>query len=272
MRSAIRSFTWNHPCTRRLITKTKRRRTAVNTTANTFRNHHIHHQHILRRFISPQRQFTTTTTTTSKKSQLLQQNKFFSSSSKSMLSRVTAPYIRWSSSNPYITSAISAGCILFAADISAQSLKQGQFILQGDRKLWDYNRTLSLSAFGMIYYGGPCKALYFLYDRFLSPKQFITKALIDCCIHTPFLLVPCFYYITGFFKGDNLEKITTQLRKEWFVASTGSVAFWLPMQLICFRYIPQHSRIVYVTFCSFLHKTWLSYLSNRDRQLDRMKE
>ena len=139
-------------------------------------------------------------------------------------------YIRLSSTYPYVTASISAGCVLFAADVSAQ-------LLTNTTSVWDHKRTLSLSIFGFVYYGGPCKALYFLYDKVFSPKQFMMKAMIDCCVHTPFLLVPCFYYITGILKGDNVDNITSQLRKEWFVASTGSVAFWLPMQLICFRFV-----------------------------------
>jgi hypothetical protein len=135
-----------------------------------------------------------------------------------------------SSTYPYVTASISAGCVLFAADVSAQ-------LLTNTTSVWDHKRTLSLSIFGFVYYGGPCKALYFLYDKVFSPKQFMMKAMIDCCVHTPFLLVPCFYYITGILKGDNVDNITSQLRKEWFVASTGSVAFWLPMQLICFRFV-----------------------------------
>jgi uncharacterized protein involved in cysteine biosynthesis len=34
--------------------------------------------------------------------------------------------------------------------------------------------------------------------------------------------------------------------------------------LLNFLLVPQHSRVVFVAIFSFLHKTWLSWLSNRD--------
>jgi hypothetical protein len=33
----------------------------------------------------------------------------------------------------------------------------------------------------------------------------------------------------------------------------------------CFKYVPQHSRIIFVAMASFVHKGWLSWLSNRKR-------
>ena len=54
-----------------------------------------------------------------------------------------------------------------------------------------------------------------------------------------------------------------RLRREWRTASFGSALFWTPLCLVNFWLVPQHSRIVVVAIFSFLHKTWLSWLSNR---------
>mmetsp|Transcript_12094 Transcript_12094/g.23293 ORF Transcript_12094/g.23293 Transcript_12094/m.23293 type:complete len:101 (-) Transcript_12094:187-489(-) len=91
--------------------------------------------------------------------------------------------------------------------------------------------------------------------------------LIDCYLHTPFLLIPSFYALTGSIKGQTPKEWGRQLRDEWMTASFGSVLYWTPVQIVCFRFVPQHTRIAFVTGMSFFHKAWLSWLSNRKRVL-----
>ena len=54
-----------------------------------------------------------------------------------------------------------------------------------------------------------------------------------------------------------------ELKREWPEAAFGSAIFWTPVCLLNFLYVPQHSRTVVVALCSFVHKTWMSWLSNR---------
>uniref|UniRef100_A0A6S9UMA1 Uncharacterized protein n=1 Tax=Chrysotila carterae TaxID=13221 RepID=A0A6S9UMA1_CHRCT len=55
----------------------------------------------------------------------------------------------------------------------------------------------------------------------------------------------------------------SQLRSEWLEASLGTALLWTPMCFVNFYVVPQHSRILVVSFVSFAHKTWLSWLSNQ---------
>ena len=88
--------------------------------------------------------------------------------------------------------------------------------------------------------------------------------LIDVYVHTPLLLIPSFYMITCLVRGRSLQQTIAQLRREWREASFGSALFWTPLCLINFLLVPQHSRVVFVAVFSFVHKTWLSWPSNRD--------
>lgn len=92
----------------------------------------------------------------------------------------------------------------------------------------------------------------------------IQKMVLDVYLHTPFLLIPSFYLITCMIRGRTLSQTLKQLKEEWFEASFGSALFWTPLCLINFLYVPQHSRVVFVAIFSFLHKTWLSWLSNKN--------
>ena len=148
-----------------------------------------------------------------------------------------------------------------------------QAVLQSDPNGVDWQHTASLAIFGGWHYGGPAKFLYLWYDRFfgVAPnfRTAVMKMGFDVYVHGTFLLVPSFYLITGAIKGQTLQQIWSQLRQEWFTASFGSALYWTPLCVLNFRFVPQHSRILVVAVLSFVHKTWLSWLSNRRRHAAR---
>ena len=90
--------------------------------------------------------------------------------------------------------------------------------------------------------------------------------------HSPLLLVPSFYLITGHVKGQSLSATLAQLRDEWLTASFGTAVIWTPVCVLNFRFVPQHSRILVVSVVSFVHKTWMSWLSNRQRHGERLQQ
>ena len=177
-------------------------------------------------------------------------------------------YATLSTAHPLATAAATAGSILCLADLTCQSLLERN----ATSKQFDARRTAALALFGMWHYGVPAKSLYLLYDHLLGVdgtlRTAMLKVLLDEYVHTPLLLIPSFYLITGLVRGRTLTEIRRQLRREWFIASFGSALFWTPLQLVNFMLVPQHSRIVFIATFSFLHKTWLSWLSNREARLE----
>lgn len=174
------------------------------------------------------------------------------------LQRFGAGYADLSMKYPHAVASSTAGFNLFVADVTAQA------IVGEPGEAWDSRRTLALTTFGLLYYGGVNKYMYLCFDRFLPGRPMFT-AFIDVWVHGPFIFMPSFYWLTGTVKGQSQSNIWALLQKEWLVASTGSAIYWTPVQMFCFACVPQHSRIPYVTFCSFFQKTWLSWLSNRER-------
>jgi len=166
---------------------------------------------------------------------------------------------------------LSASGVICSADITCQTLFQ-----RSDDGRHDWNRTVGLTVFGGWHYGGPAKFLYLTYDRVFGTAPLARvaacKVLCDVYVHTPFLLIPSFYAITGQFKGQTLAESLAQCRREWFEASFGSALFWTPLCFMNFRFVPQHSRILTVSVASFLHKTWMSYISNRERHAERQRK
>ena len=109
--------------------------------------------------------------------------------------------------------------------------------------------------------------MYLALDRvFAKPTVLnaVYKMLIDVYVQTPLLMIPTFYLITCLMRGRTVSDTLSKLRREWPEAAFGSALFWTPICLLNFAYVPQHSRTVVVALCSFVHKTWMSWLSNRD--------
>ena len=42
-----------------------------------------------------------------------------------------------------------------------------------------------------------------MYDRVLGPRMPMVTMFVDVFIHTPIVLIPCFYYLTGAIKGES---------------------------------------------------------------------
>ena len=188
---------------------------------------------------------------------------------RTSLQRVGHLYASLSDRHPHAVAAATACCIMGSADLTVQGT------LQRDERGIDWQRTAGIVAFATWHYGVPAKGLYLWYDRVFgvapSLRTAITKMVFDVYIHAPFLLVPSFYAITGAIKGQSTEQMMAQLRDEWLTASFGTALFWTPVCTINFRWVPQHSRILVVSVGSFLHKTWMSWLSNRSRHKERLQ-
>mmetsp|Transcript_102232 Transcript_102232/g.318429 ORF Transcript_102232/g.318429 Transcript_102232/m.318429 type:complete len:257 (-) Transcript_102232:69-839(-) len=174
------------------------------------------------------------------------------------LLRVGERYADLSTRFPFRCSVVTAGTVLFSADVTCQTLtrKEGES--------HDWKRTMALTTWGAWHYGFPQKFLYLQLDRILGSGRAVEKMLIDVYINAPFFLLPTFYFATGMIRGEKtVPEIWAQLQREWFEASCGTALFWTPLVLANFKYVPQHSRILTITSLSFVHKTWLSWVANR---------
>lgn len=181
--------------------------------------------------------------------------------------RLLSSYKNFSKTKPYICASITGFSVLSISDITSQKVSKWN-----TNYPYDYRRTVGLAMFGFLYYGFACRKIYFMYDKLFGMGKPILKSVIDCTLHTPFLLLPSFYFITGTCKGDSVHKIYEQLKSEWIVTASGTSAYWIPLMLISFRYMTPETRILYITSCSYIHKTALSWYTNRERVQNRMEK
>lgn len=171
------------------------------------------------------------------------------------------------SRSPYMVSGISSAIMMVTGDIMAQRFMAGR------SEKWDHRRTMALGAWGLVWYGGPQQLLWIrLYPRLIgrgTNLQAIATSVADCIVNQCVAYVPCFYVFTGLVRGDSLGKSFALLQKEYFTTISGQTLFWLPVQSLNFRYVPVHMQTFVVSVANIVNKTWLSWLSNRERSNER---
>ena len=121
----------------------------------------------------------------------------------------------------------------------------------------------------------PNKWLYLWLDRFFGAatlKSSLQKVFVDVYLQGTVFMLPTFYLWTGAMKGQSLQQSAAQYRSEAFDATIGTAGYWTPLMFANFQYVPQHSRVFMVACLSFIHKTWLSWLSNRGRHQERLTQ
>jgi hypothetical protein len=109
----------------------------------------------------------------------------------------------------------------------------------------------------------------------MSHRKNIQAALTsfsDSVLNQLFFYVPCFYLLTGVAKGQTISYSCDRLQSEYLSACLGQASFWLPVQFCNFRFVPVHLQTFVVSICNVANKTWLSWLSNRERQSYQQKE
>jgi len=174
-------------------------------------------------------------------------------------------YVAFSAKHKYIAAMATGGGVLTFSDLTAQCLSS-RFV---DNYTFDTRRTFALWIFGTFYYGIIGRSIYTVYEVMFGPKRAWAKAFMDIGPHTWMVLIPSFYFITGYAKGYDTAHITQQLRKEYLVSSSGTALYWLPVMYVSFKYCTVHTRILWITVFSFAHKTALSWYSNRERVKER---
>lgn len=163
---------------------------------------------------------------------------------------------------------LMAACASAGVLLTADGIAQGFEMYHDKERAYDYRRTAALASFGFFYYGAFVFRLYRGYDMVFGASNAMAKSAFDVGIHAPFGVIPAFYGWKLLWEGHtDLDQAKAQFMQDWLPASTASVAYWLPIQCVCFSVVPMYYRILWVSCGSFVHKTGLSWYAYRQKAL-----
>jgi protein Mpv17 len=157
--------------------------------------------------------------------------------------------------------ALMGGGIAGSADVTVQ-------LANGSKaKDLDLRRTMSLSAFGCFYGGGLQRILYMRFDMWFgignSMKQTLVKLFMDTFVHAPIVYIPAFYMMTGMIQGLGLSGSYEKLKSKYNETLLSYWLIWPVPMFVCFRYIPETQRVLFISSIAFVEKCVYSYLGNR---------
>lgn len=120
--------------------------------------------------------------------------------------------------------------------------------------VYDLSSVKRYAVFGTIIYPPILHKWYIWLDSKFPKGNLIKKLFLDQFILTP-VLVAMFYI--GMSAMEGKEDWTEECRDKFAHTFFYDCIFWLPMQAINFKFIPNAFRIVFIAICSFV---WLNVL------------
>ena len=187
-------------------------------------------------------------------------------------------YMMQLSVNPVVTKAITAGIISSMGDFLAQSLEhilhQRKTDEPGARNKYDTRRGLSTLLYGVLVSGPLMHFGYALFDHIL-PIHGNFAALAHVLADSIFLdsiFVATTYIVTGRMEGYQFRQIIPQLRKDYLPtlkASWATSTFLMPLEFICFRFLPLNYRVLSVNVLDVIWDGVISFMSHRNRKGDK---
>ncbi|CAM9788893.1 unnamed protein product [Ectocarpus sp. 12 AP-2014] len=191
-------------------------------------------------------------------------------------------------SRPLTTKAVTSGAIAFAGDVSCQLLalevakrEEEQSSAQdvdeheqhepfgdgGARSVAseiDWGRTLRFTLVGAAVVAPALHAWYgFLIRRLpgTAPATVVKRVALDQLLFAPgFLAV---FLSTVMLLDGNAAKIDRKLRADYPTTVVSNWGYWIPAQVINFRFVAPVYQVLYANFVGFFWNIYLSYQSNK---------
>ncbi|XP_076674585.1 mpv17-like protein [Andrena cerasifolii] len=90
-------------------------------------------------------------------------------------------------------------------------------------------------------------------------KSAITKALIEQVTYSPTAMC-CFFFGMNLLELKPVAECVEEVKQKFWPTYKIGVCVWPVLQTINFFLIPEHNRVVYVSFCSLIWTSFLSYM------------
>lgn len=205
----------------------------------------------------------------------------------SLMSRAAQAFFLWYmaqlTTNPIATKSVTAGVIGAIGDYMAQGLdrlleakaatsqKEQSFEFR-----YDSRRGLSCLLYGLFISGPLMHLAYDLFEAILpvstgagagSGLAAISHVLADS-IFLDSLFVATTFVVTGVMEGYNRRQLVSQLKSDYLPtlkASWVTSLGLLPIEFLCFRYLPVSLRVMAVNFIDVIWDTVISYMAHRSR-------
>jgi hypothetical protein len=197
------------------------------------------------------------------------------------VSKFTNWYLVQLAAFPLITKAITTGVIGFTGDAAAQMVEERIRSRKEDSSLWgkkkyDRRRGVSILADGVLV-SGPLLHIMYNWLEHLVPVAgttglaaslaALTQVLIDDFVLDS-IFVAIMFVTTGIGEG-HARRIIPQFQNEYFSivrASWATSIALIPIQFMCFRFLPLSFRVLGINFIDIIWGATVSFMAHRNRK------
>jgi len=173
--------------------------------------------------------------------------------------RFVLVYERNLAKRPIITKSITGGILYGLGDIMGQKLSG-----QTDKKGFDFPRFFRATIFGGVFYPLPAH-LHYNFLESLTLRMGISvgkapffKAFMEQFVYWSYLSNAYYHAVLGGLQGMNTTQIYDRVSSTLWDTLKAQWVFWIPVQLINFRYVPVRHQLNFVLVVSLV---WTSFLS-----------
>jgi peroxisomal membrane protein 2 len=190
-------------------------------------------------------------------------------------------YMAQLSVNPVLTKSVTAGVIGAVGDSLAQGLERAIESRsngggRGEPRSYDSRRGLSCLLYGLLISGPLMHLAYDFFETILpvasgagpgSGLAAMAHVLADS-VFLDSIFVATTFVVTGVMEGYNCRQLWSQLRGDYvptLKASWVTSLGLLPIEFVCFRYLPVSLRVMAVNFIDVVWDTVISFMAHRSR-------
>ncbi|KAJ3280221.1 hypothetical protein HK104_000819 [Borealophlyctis nickersoniae] len=203
------------------------------------------------------------------------------------LVRAWKRYLTLLETRPLITKSISAFVIGGVGDIIAQSIdpphapvqshleKSSDLLTAPDPKpklpgfVWDKDRTLRLSLYGLVFAAPITHGWYKILDSRLGKGMDIATALKKVAVDQTVMAAPMtalFFGVNSAMEGCNREEIENRLRQNLWPTLKANWAIWPLALTVNFWFVPLKLRVLVVNILGLGWGTYLSFVQHKQHE------
>ncbi|XP_076654416.1 mpv17-like protein [Halictus rubicundus] len=96
-------------------------------------------------------------------------------------------------------------------------------------------------------------------------KSAITKALVEQVSYGPAAMC-CFFFGINLLELKPVAECVEEVKQKFWPTYKVGVCVWPILQTVNFFFVPEHNRVVYVSFCSLIWTSFLAYMKALEAQ------
>ncbi|XP_076755468.1 mpv17-like protein [Xylocopa sonorina] len=130
----------------------------------------------------------------------------------------------------------------------------------------NYGQALRFSLYGG-FFVAPTLYCWLRCSSYFWPKSdlksAITKALVEQVTYSPAAMC-CFFFGINLLELKPVSECIDEVKQKFWPTYKVGVCVWPILQTVNFFFVPEHNRVVYVSFCSLMWTSFLAYMKTRE--------